>query len=199
MIAFEEESHTAVGRPASGRDLSCAKATPGEWKPPGESGKYATRMRRREQQHTAVVWPQRDAPSGASADQRLGTARIEELTMHTPGMAKRLAMVIVALGFTAWADEAADPAEALAAESIAYCQETARDADKLTPQLIMEKVNEAAQLIEAKGRHAFPAFKGKDSPFLFLRHVHVDQRHRWHDADASDQTHAGGQSAAWTS
>lgn len=100
-------------------------------------------------------------------DERLGTTGIEELTVHTPGMVKWLALAIVALGFTAWAEEAGDPAEALAAESTAYCRETAKDADKLTPRLIIEKVNEAAKLIEAKGREAFPAFKGKDSPFIF--------------------------------
>jgi len=59
-----------------------------------------------------------------------------------------------------------NPAEALAAESIAYCNSTA--SDHPTPAaVIVEKVNEACALLEKEGRAAFPKFQGKGSPFLF--------------------------------
>jgi signal transduction histidine kinase len=58
----------------------------------------------------------------------------------------------------------ADPME-LAKESEARCTATA--GDKATPQLVMQKVREAAALVAKDGRTAFAKFKGKDSPFLF--------------------------------
>jgi cytochrome c len=53
----------------------------------------------------------------------------------------------------------------LAAESEAYCASTA--ATKATPQMIIQKVNDAVALIEKEGKKAFPKFKGKGSPFFF--------------------------------
>lgn len=53
----------------------------------------------------------------------------------------------------------------LAKESEAKCTATA--GDKATPQLVMQKVKDAAALVEKDGRAAFAKFKGKDSSFLF--------------------------------
>jgi signal transduction histidine kinase len=60
---------------------------------------------------------------------------------------------------------AAADAEALAAESEAKCVATA--AAKPTPAQIVAKVREAAALVAKDGRAAFPAFRGKDSAFIF--------------------------------
>lgn len=68
--------------------------------------------------------------------------------------------------FTATSIMAKSPAE-LAKESTAYCKETAKDASKLTPKLIMEKVNKAAALIEKEGPAAFAKLQGNGSEFLF--------------------------------
>ncbi|MBF0497618.1 MAG: cache domain-containing protein [Deltaproteobacteria bacterium] len=54
----------------------------------------------------------------------------------------------------------------LAAESEAYCVATAAK-EKLTPQLIMDKVGQACTLVEKEGSPAFTKFLGKDSPFIF--------------------------------
>lgn len=54
---------------------------------------------------------------------------------------------------------------ALAAESAAYAKETA--GDPITPQMVMERVNEAAALLEAEGLSAVDQFKGKGSRFIF--------------------------------
>lgn len=63
----------------------------------------------------------------------------------------------------AWAQE--DAATALAAESEAYCNSTA--ANPVTPQMVMEKVRAAAELVAKDGDAAFPKFKGKGSEYLF--------------------------------
>jgi signal transduction histidine kinase len=55
--------------------------------------------------------------------------------------------------------------EQLAAESEAACAASATV--KATPQMIMDKVNKAAALLEKDGKAAFPKFKGKDSEFIF--------------------------------
>ncbi len=62
---------------------------------------------------------------------------------------------------------AEDPsaAELIAKESEAKCSATEKD--KPTPQLIVDKVTKAAELIAKEGDAAFPKLKGKDSEFLF--------------------------------
>lgn len=56
-------------------------------------------------------------------------------------------------------------AEELAKESEAAC--TASATTKPTPQGIIDKVNEAAALIEKEGKAALVKFQGKDSKFIF--------------------------------
>ena len=63
------------------------------------------------------------------------------------------------------ADESA--AEKLAAESTAWATETEKDVAKLTPQMVVEKVEEAAKLIEKDGPAAFAKMQGKGSAFIF--------------------------------
>jgi signal transduction histidine kinase len=53
----------------------------------------------------------------------------------------------------------------LAIESNRYCTSTA--AVKATPQMIIDKVNQACAMIEKVGTRAFPKFKGKGSDFIF--------------------------------
>lgn len=65
------------------------------------------------------------------------------------------------------AEPAKDSAEALAAESTAWAEETAKDAAKLTPQMVIEKVEAAAALIEKEGEAAFAKMQGKGTPFIF--------------------------------
>lgn len=55
--------------------------------------------------------------------------------------------------------------EELAKESAEACKAT--ESVKATPQMIIDKVNEAAALLEKEGKAAFPKFKGKDSKFFF--------------------------------
>jgi hypothetical protein len=55
--------------------------------------------------------------------------------------------------------------EELAKDSEAAC--TASASAKPTPQMIMEKVDEACKLLEKEGQAALPKFKGKNSPFIF--------------------------------
>jgi len=55
--------------------------------------------------------------------------------------------------------------EELAKESEQACVASA--STKPTPQMIMDKVNKAAALLEKEGKAAFPKFKGKDSEFIF--------------------------------
>jgi signal transduction histidine kinase len=50
-------------------------------------------------------------------------------------------------------------------ESIAKAQATAND--KVTPQMIVDKVNQAAKLLENECTDAFPKFQGKDTDFIF--------------------------------
>jgi signal transduction histidine kinase len=53
----------------------------------------------------------------------------------------------------------------LALESNRYCSSTATT--KQTPQMIIDKVNQACNLIENEGTSAFPKFKGNGSDFIF--------------------------------
>lgn len=55
--------------------------------------------------------------------------------------------------------------EELAKETEAACEATA--ATKPTPQMIIDKVNEACALLQKEGTAAFPKFQGKGSPFIF--------------------------------
>ena len=53
----------------------------------------------------------------------------------------------------------------LAKESEDAC--VASESTKATPQMIMDKVNKAAALLQKEGKAAFPKFRGKDSEFIF--------------------------------
>jgi len=53
----------------------------------------------------------------------------------------------------------------LAKESEEACEASA--ATKATPQMIIDKVEKAAALLEKEGKAAFPKFRGKDSEFIF--------------------------------
>jgi len=55
--------------------------------------------------------------------------------------------------------------EELAKETMAALAASA--STPATPQLVMEKVNKAAALLEKEGKAAYPKFKGKDSEFIF--------------------------------
>ena len=55
--------------------------------------------------------------------------------------------------------------EELARESEAACVATA--STKPTPQMIIDKVEKAAALLQKEGVAAFPKFQGKDSEFIF--------------------------------
>jgi cytochrome c len=61
--------------------------------------------------------------------------------------------------------QTAENSNKLAIESNRYCTFTA--AIKPTPQMIIEKVNQACIMIENEGTRAFPKFKGKGSYFIF--------------------------------
>ncbi|MBF0227663.1 MAG: cache domain-containing protein [Desulfobacterales bacterium] len=56
--------------------------------------------------------------------------------------------------------------EKLAAESETYCKTTAKE-EPTSPNVIIEKVNEACNIISKEGAEAFPKFKGNNSSFLF--------------------------------
>ena len=68
---------------------------------------------------------------------------------------------VIISSISAWAQS---PAE-LAAETETYCASTA--STPATPELIMQKVNKAAKLLETEGRAALPKFMGKGSEFVF--------------------------------
>ena len=53
----------------------------------------------------------------------------------------------------------------LAKESEAAC--VASESTKATSQMIIDKVEKAAALLQKEGKAAFPKFKGKDSEFIF--------------------------------
>lgn len=53
----------------------------------------------------------------------------------------------------------------LAIESNRYC--TSTSVVKPTPQMVIDKVNQACTTIEKEGTRAFPKFKGKGSEFIF--------------------------------
>lgn len=56
--------------------------------------------------------------------------------------------------------------EELATESEAYCATTAQTRPT-PPSVIVDKVNQACELLKKEGKAAFPKFKGKGSPFIF--------------------------------
>jgi cytochrome c len=64
-------------------------------------------------------------------------------------------------------DKVQSPAEALAAESVAYCNSTVNNERPTPAAILVEKVNAACALLEKEGRAAFPQFQGKGSPFIF--------------------------------
>jgi cytochrome c len=53
----------------------------------------------------------------------------------------------------------------LAKESEMACAASA--STKATPQMVMDKVEKAAALLQKEGKAAFPKFRGKDSEFIF--------------------------------
>lgn len=57
------------------------------------------------------------------------------------------------------------PEDILAKESEEAAALSAKD--KATPELIIQKVNDACALLQKEGAAAFPKFKGKNSPFIF--------------------------------
>lgn len=61
---------------------------------------------------------------------------------------------------------AQDDAAALAAESAAYCNSTAKDG-MTSPDVITAKVAEACAVLEKEGTVAFAKFQGDGSPFLY--------------------------------
>ena len=56
-------------------------------------------------------------------------------------------------------------ADELAKESEDAC--VASESTKPTPQMIIDKVDKAAAILQKEGKAAFPKFKGKDSEFIF--------------------------------
>lgn len=79
-------------------------------------------------------------------------------------------MMMMMAPTAAWADDAQDLAE----QSIAACERTAADARHMTPEMVVEKIEAAAALIEARGEGAFAEFRGGDSAFIFCgTHVWV--------------------------
>ncbi len=55
--------------------------------------------------------------------------------------------------------------EELSKESVAACEASA--STKPTPQMIIDKVDKAAALLQKEGAAAFPKFQGKGSEFIF--------------------------------
>ena len=75
-----------------------------------------------------------------------------------------LILLVVASIFTwVWASD--DMAEQLAQASTDRCKATSNVSP--TVQMIMEKVDAGAKLVEAEGEAAFAKFKGQDSDFIF--------------------------------
>jgi cytochrome c len=60
---------------------------------------------------------------------------------------------------------ATDKEAALAKESEVYCSSTA--AVQPTVKMVMDKVHQAADMLNKEGSKAFPKFKGKNSDFIF--------------------------------
>lgn len=93
-----------------------------------------------------------------------------------------LALIFMSLSFTLYGEETA--ADKLAAESEAYCNETAKDAAKLTPDMVIAKVDAATALVVKDGPAAFAKFKGKGCEYLFAG------TYIWiHDMDGVMQMH----------
>ena len=61
---------------------------------------------------------------------------------------------------------AQDSADALAAESEAYCASTAKE-EPTAPETIVTMVDKACALLEKEGEAAFPKFQGEGSEFIF--------------------------------
>jgi len=74
-------------------------------------------------------------------------------------------LLFVALGFQTLPALADKTPEEWAKETEDAC--TATSVTKPTPQLIIDKVNQACTLLQKEGIAAFPKFKGKDSEFVF--------------------------------
>jgi signal transduction histidine kinase len=73
-------------------------------------------------------------------------------------------LVVITLAFictSGWAKTISEMVE----ESVTYCKNTA--AQKATPEMIISKVDKAANLLEKEGKSAFPKFMGNGSEFLF--------------------------------
>lgn len=76
----------------------------------------------------------------------------------------------------------------LARQSILAARRTASTPP--TPELVIEKVNQACRLLEKEGEAAFPAFQGADSPFIFngtyiFIHTLRDSRMHMHPVNPS--------------
>lgn len=74
-----------------------------------------------------------------------------------------LCVVMVSIGC---ATVAVDRRAALAKESEQFAAQTAKT-QKATPELVVQKVNRAAQLLHEEGNAAFDRFRGKGSEFIF--------------------------------
>jgi cytochrome c len=78
---------------------------------------------------------------------------------------KKLQTALLVAAFVICANAWAKTPTELAAESIAYCRATATT--EPTPEMIMSKVDQAAELLKKEGAAAFPKFMGKGSDYLF--------------------------------
>jgi cytochrome c len=81
------------------------------------------------------------------------------------GIVMGIAAGLMMVGQMRLSAEGENPAEALAKESEAACTASAKD--KPTPQMLIDKVNEACALVEKDGKASFAKFQGKDSKFIF--------------------------------
>jgi cytochrome c len=90
--------------------------------------------------------------------------------MQEEEMMKRIGIAVLVVFFStcgfqtlfALADKTPDE---LAKETEEACEATA--ATKPTPQMIMDKVNQACALLQKEGKAGFSKFQGKDSQFVF--------------------------------
>ena len=96
-----------------------------------------------------------------------------------------LAVLFVTIGFQTLPALADKTPDELAKETEAACEATA--ATKPTPQMIMDKVNQACALLQKEGKAGFSKFSGKDSAVCFCRHLYLDTRYGGCDAYAPHQ------------
>ena len=90
--------------------------------------------------------------------------------MHEEGIMNRfriavLAVFFVTFGFLTLPALADKTPDELAKETEEACEATA--ATKPTPQMIMDKVNQACALLQKEGKAGFSKFSGKGSEFVF--------------------------------